>query len=84
VVITTLRVKMTLRVKITVVHVEITLCVLKSHSACKNHTRASVMKIERVLAKIFLKIDTQKCHFHTFAYLIFSTRPPTEFENKNN
>jgi hypothetical protein len=64
----TLRVEITLeRVEITLLRVENTLCVL-------------FWKIKRVLAKIYLKIDThacefqtQMCHFHTFACRIFSS-----------
>jgi hypothetical protein len=69
-----------LRVKITVVLVEIALCmytlhscVLKSHSACRYHTRACVMKIERVSKNIFKNLHA-KVSFHTLAYIIFSTR----------
>jgi hypothetical protein len=54
--------------------IEINKCVWKSHYVCGNYTLERVeitlecvfWKIERVLAKIVLKNDTQTCHFHTF------------------
>jgi hypothetical protein len=53
----------------TLVRVEIILCVWKSHS-CVLKSHLSVLKshsclLKRVLAKIYLKIDTYACDFHT-------------------
>jgi hypothetical protein len=74
------------RVVITLVGVNIVLSVWKSHSECKNHTCAGhnynrscpnhthscVLKIQHVLAKIYINICMHACEFHKGRYLILS------------